>query len=130
MSARPSRVATTHESRASTPRRPRTLARDTPAARTIRTIMTGPFSEDAGGAVSTPGELEVRHIGSGDRPHEIEAVQVVIQALEQPLTATEKDRYEADFHLVDETGHEILLRGLRAAGERHILPTRRAPCLL
>ena len=42
-------------------------------------------------------------------------------AVEQPLAAPEQRRHQIDLHLVDETRREVLLRGVRAAGERDVL---------
>ncbi len=48
-------------------------------------------------------------------------MQIGADVVEQPLAGAQKRRHEADLHLVDEAGREILLRGLRAAAERDIL---------
>jgi hypothetical protein len=61
----------------------------------------------------------VRYRWRADRPHELEAVQIVTEAIEKPLTAAEERRDEVDLHLVDEAGRELC--GTRSAGERYIL---------
>lgn len=75
--------------------------------------------------LSAPCELEVRYLWRGDRPHEIETVQLVADAIEQPLTAAEERRHQVDLHLVHETGRENLLWGARPAGKRYILSSGR-----
>src|SRR5205823_14262870 len=78
----------------------------------------------------TSNELEVCHRRRGNRPRECETVEIVTDTGEEALTVAKKRGHEADLHLVDEAGGEILLRGARAAGQRHVLPPRRAPRLL
>ena len=70
---------------------------------------------------SAPCELEVRHVWRDDRSDELEPVEIVADALKQPLAAGEERRDQVDLHLVDEAGREILLRRLRSTRERHIL---------
>src|SRR5438270_12692876 len=78
----------------------------------------------------TSNELEVCHRRRGNRPRECETVEIVTDTGEEALTVAKKRGHEADLHLVDEAGGEVLLRGARAARQRHVLPPRRAPRLL
>lgn len=71
----------------------------------------------------------MRHVGRGDGLDEIEAMQVV-HPLEKPFTAAEENGDLVDEHFVHETGPEILLADLGAAGERDVLAPRRGACLL
>ena len=66
----------------------------------------------------------------GDRPHELETVQIVTDALEKPLSAAEERWHQVDLHLIDEIGGEILLRRTRSAGECDILAARGTARLL
>src|SRR5205823_623746 len=59
-----------------------------------------------------------------------ESVQIVAHAVEQPLAAAEQRRRDVQLHLVDQAGAQVLLCGLRAAGERDVLAARGAPRLL
>src|ERR1700693_5533121 len=77
-------------------------------------------------ACSAPGELEVCYVRGSDRPYEPEPVQVVADAVEKPLAAAEERRHQADLHLIDEVGGEVLLCRLCSAGKRYILTARRS----
>ena len=72
-------------------------------------------------------ELEVRHLGRDNRAHQFKAVQLVADAVEQPLAAAEQRRRQIDLHLVHQPGGEVLLRGTRSAGQRDVLAARGAP---
>src|SRR5258707_4986814 len=72
-------------------------------------------------ALSAPCELEVRYLWRGDRPHQLQPVQIVAEVVEKPLTAPEKRRHEANLHFVHQASREILLCGSRSAAERYIL---------
>ena len=69
-------------------------------------------------------KLEVRYLWRNDRPREFEPVQIVADAIEQPLTAAEERRHHVDLHLVHEPGREILLCGTRSAGASAIRASR------
>src|SRR5919106_6567842 len=75
-------------------------------------------------------ELDVNHLRRRDRPNELEAVQIVANAVEEPLPASKEDRCEIDLHLVDEPGREVLLRHLRATGQLYVLPSGRSSRLI
>src|SRR5215510_9414901 len=78
--------------------------------------------------LSAPCKLEVGYIRCGDGPHELEPMQLD-DAIEQPLTAAEERRHDADFHLVNEAGREKLLCGIRAAGQRYVFTASGPPRL-
>src|SRR5439155_17120070 len=80
-------------------------------------------------AVLAPCELEMRHLWRGDRPHELEPMQIIPDPIEQPLPAAEERRHEVDLHLVHEAGRQILLGGIRSAGERYDITVGRPPRL-
>jgi len=69
----------------------------------------------------------VRHLRRGDRSHELEPAQIIADAVEQPLTAADERRHEVDFHLIHESGRELLPGGIRSSGERHVFTGGRAP---
>src|SRR5688500_18076068 len=69
-------------------------------------------------------ELEMWHLWSRNGSRQLEPVQVVAEAVEQPPTTAEENRNKSDIRLVDEVGLEVLLRGLGAARERYVLVSR------
>jgi hypothetical protein len=71
-------------------------------------------------------EFEVNYLGCGDGFHELEPVQIVGKPVEKPLSAPQQRRRETDFHLVDESRREVLLRGFRSARERYVFAARGA----
>jgi hypothetical protein len=77
-------------------------------------------------AVSALCELEVRHVGRRDRPHELEVVQIVADAIEQSFTAAEESRHEMDFYFVDEAGRESDIEILKRSLDRSYLARKKA----
>src|SRR5882762_5123871 len=69
------------------------------------------------------------HPWRGDRSYGLEPVQIVADAIEEPLTAAEKRGHQVDLHLVHQAGREILPGGMRPAGERNILAAGGSPRL-
>src|SRR5712691_5828399 len=79
---------------------------------------------------SAPGELEVHDVWRGNRSDELEPLEIVADAVKQPLAAGEERRHQADLHFVHEPGREILPRRVRSTGERYILASGGPPRLL
>jgi hypothetical protein len=69
----------------------------------------------------------MRDLWRGERSYPLEPMQIVAEAIEQPLTAAEERGHEVDFHLIHQAGGEILLGGVRSTRERHILAAGGAP---
>src|SRR5262245_25536395 len=63
------------------------------------------------------------HVGRGDGPDELQIRQRP-HSLEQPLSPTQQNRHQVDFHLVHEARDQVLLRRAGAAGHQHVFRAR------
>src|SRR5260221_3706698 len=70
-----------------------------------------------------PRELEMRDVWCGDRPNELEPVQVVSDTSKQALAAAQECRHHSDLDLVHEAGRQVLRRRPGAAREGYIPPS-------
>src|SRR5688572_4684153 len=66
----------------------------------------------------------MRDLRRSDGAHELEPVQVCSDPIEEALATAKESWRDAELHFVDKAGVEVLLGGLGAARQRHILVTR------
>ena len=73
----------------------------------------------------------VAHVRDGRRGDHLDLLQRrVADVDQQPLAGTEHDRGDVQVHLVEQPGRQVLLHGLRAAGDATFCPPGRRPGLL
>src|SRR5690606_23394407 len=75
-------------------------------------------------------KLEVDYIRGGDGADELETVQVVANAFEEPLSAAEQDGHEADLHFADQAGCQVLACDPGSSGQGDVFAVGGQPRLL
>src|SRR5204863_5671258 len=77
-----------------------------------------------------PRKFEVHNLWRSDGPYQLQAAEIVVNAVEQALAAAKQNWSEADHHFVEEPGGEVLLCCSSATSQRNVLAARRPACLV